>query len=330
MQSQTVVITGARGYIGTALAQRLSAAGHALRLVSRSAHAPRVDAAPGHPIDYIVADLRDPQAWSRLLEDAAAVIHLSSRTDLRAAEADPERDRELNVEPVEALVRAAARRGAPVPVIFASTVTIYGIDPQLPVDETAPDRPCSVYDRHKLACEMILREATGLGVIRACSLRLANVYGYGDVVSSINTNRGILNAMTRRSLDGEPLTLYGDGAYVRDFIHLEDVVEAFRLAMAGTSICDGRSYVIATGRGHTLAEAYEMIAEAMLSYVGRRAEIRRVPEPAELQPIERRSFVGDSRLFKERAGWRPRFDLPSGLRDYFARAALAPVMAAEQ
>ena len=171
------------------------------------------------------ADLARDRDWFDLLDSAEVVLHLSSRTDLRAAEADPVEDERINVAPVRALIRAAKRLSAAPKVVFASTVTIVGAQPANPVDETAPDRPCSVYDRHKLAAETLLREATAAGLLRVASLRLPNVYGYGQ--SSVNANRGILNAMMRRAANGEPLTIYSDGSYVRDFTHLSDVVEAF-------------------------------------------------------------------------------------------------------
>ncbi len=313
----TVVITGAQGYIGTALAKRLAQEGHALRLVSRAPRASRLDASPGARIDYIAADLRDPRAWTQLLDGADAVAHLSSRTDLRAAEADPQGDEDINIAPIRALAEAAAKGAAAAAIVFASTVTIAGMHPKLPVDETTPDALCSVYDRHKEICETILREATERGVLSACTLRLCNIYGYGG--ASINANRGILNIMINRAIAGEPLTLYGDGGYIRDFAHLEDVVEAFRLAIGKPGLCDGTSYVIASGEGKTLAQAYDLVAQGALEYVGRRGEIRRIAEPADLHPIERRNFVGDSRLFRQRAGWHPRFDLKAGIADYFQR-----------
>jgi nucleoside-diphosphate-sugar epimerase len=313
----TVVITGAQGYIGTALAKRLAQEDHVLRLVSRAPRASRLEALPGARIDYIAADLRDPRAWSQLLDGADAVVHLSSRTDLRAAEADPQGDDDINIAPIRALAEAAAK-GAASAIVFASTVTIAGVHPKLPVDETTPDAPCSVYDRHKKICETILREATQRGVLRACTLRLCNIYGYGG--ASINANRGILNIMINRAIAGEPLTLYGDGGYLRDFAHLEDVVAAFRLAIGKPALCDGTSYVIASGEGKTLAQAYDLVAQAALEYVGRRGEIRRIAEPADLHPIERRNFVGNSQLFRQRAGWHPHFDLQAGVADYFQRA----------
>ena len=258
-----VVITGARGYIGAALARRFAGEGRPLRLVSRPSDGSAVAPLAGANIESIEADLGDEAVWSRLIRGAAAIVHLSARTDLRAAEADPEGDETLNIAPVRALVRAAAKADAPPKIVFASTVTIFGPRHANPADEHTPDHPCSVYDRHKVACETILREATAAGTLHACTLRLANVYGLGG--SSVNSNRGILNVMMRRALAGEALTLYGEGAYVRDFIHLDDVVEAFAVAAdAGADVCDGSHYVIATGQGHSLAEAYRLIADAAL------------------------------------------------------------------
>ena len=320
---KTIVITGARGYIGSVLAEKLEREGYTMRLVSRSTGSATVALARA-PYEYCTADLRDPQSWSKLLREADVVVHLSWRTDLRAAEANPADDEDINLCPLRALVEAAHTAGRPPTIVFASAATIAGANPQIPVDDAAPDAPCSVYDRHKLAGEMILREATASGAVRACSLRLSNVYGYGG--ASINANRGILNIMMKRAANGEPLTLYGDGAYLRDFIHIEDVIGAFLHAIATLDVCDGGHYVIASGRGHTLAEAYAMVVEAAMERLQRRAEIVRVPEPTDLHPIEKRNFIGDSRLFHRRTGWRPRFDLRTGIVDYFVRTA-RPVMA---
>ena len=316
--TKPVVITGARGYIGSALAERLDRAGYALRLVSRVPNSGSATSAQTMRA-YSAADLRDWNSWVELLRDADAVVHLSSRTDLRAAEADPAGDEDINVRPVRALVEAARRTDRPPKILFASAATIVGPNPQIPVDDAAHDNPCSVYDRHKLAGEMILRDGTACGAIRACSLRLSNVYGYGG--GSINANRGILNIMMKRAVDGEPLTLYGNGAYLRDFIHIEDVVEAFMHVIATPDVCDGGHYLIASGHGHTLADAYAMIAEVAMERLRRRGEIVHVPEPADLHPIEQRNFIGDSRVFQARTNWRPHFELRSGIADYFVRAA---------
>jgi nucleoside-diphosphate-sugar epimerase len=274
--------------------------------------------------EYRAADLRDPKSWSELLCGADVVVHLSARTDLRAAEADHADDKDINIRPLRALVETARTMDTAPTIVFASAATIVGPNPQIPVDDAAPDNPCSVYDRHKLAGEMILREGIACGAVRACCLRLANVYGYGG--ASMNDNRGILNIMMKRAVDSEPLTLYGDGTYLRDFVHIQDVVEAFSCAITTPEVCDGGHYVIASGHGHTLADAYGMIAEVAMEQFHRRIEIVRVPEPADLHPIEKRNFIGDSHIFRARTGWQPHFDLRAGIVDYFVRAA-HPAMA---
>src|SRR5947207_6635648 len=101
----TIVVTGARGYIGSALAKRLAAAGHALRLVSRSSHPMQKETGDVTWRDYVEADLRLDAAWLGLMTDAETIVHLSSRTDLRSAEADPSGDDDINVEPMRARIR---------------------------------------------------------------------------------------------------------------------------------------------------------------------------------------------------------------------------------
>ena len=316
--AKSLIITGARGYIGSALVQRLTREGRALRLVSRTDFATKADAST--KIEHVVADLRDDNSWYALLDDADGVVHLASRTDLRAAEADPAGDRELTIEPVQALIRAAQRRGQSIPVVFASTVTIVGDVHANPVNEKTPDHPLSVYDRHKLENETILREATRRGIVSACTLRLSNIYGFGAGARSANSNRGILNEVMRRSALGEGLTIYGRGDYVRDFTHVGDVVDAFCRALAAAPVRDGSHYVIATGKGTTLAQAFAMAAREAERMTGRPVEIRHVAEPPHLHPIERRNFIGDSSLFRTIAGWHPQIDLAAGIRDYLERA----------
>lgn len=312
--SGTIVVTGASGYIGSALVPRLHADGYSTRPVSR--------ANAQHDLDRsregIAADLRKPEAWLDVLNGATGVIHLSSRTDLHAAEMDEVVDDDLNVAPVRALVNALERCGGHrLPVVFASTVTIFGDTPVLPCDETAPDHPLSVYDRHKLKCETLLKEATEKGIVAACSLRLANVYGLANKAAdtaSTNSNRGILNGMMARAVRGDALTVYGAGNYVRDFVHLNDVVGAFTAALANARVRDGTAYVIATGKGHSLLDAFSFIACEAKSLAGHDVDIRHVPEPADLHQSERRNFIGNSGLFTSRTGWKPEIDMETGVR----------------
>jgi nucleoside-diphosphate-sugar epimerase len=307
-----IVITGARGYIGRALVSRLGGEGYALRLVSREEQQWTTAASPNQ-IEYVAANLQEEEAWIDLIIDADAVVHLSARTDLRAAEVNSTEDELLNVDPVRRLIGAVSRlRPARLAVVFASAVTIVGDRHENPVDERTPDNPVTVYDRHKLVCERLLAKATEKRLMQACSLRLSNVYGYDS--GPRNANRGILNRMIKRALNAEPITIFGDGKCIRDFIHLDDVVKAFCCALTCDDVRDGKHFIVASGVGRTLADAFAIVAREAGRIRGYPVHPQYIPEPVDLHIIERRNFVGSSALLRTKTGWIPHIDLEGGIR----------------
>ncbi len=311
--ARPIVITGARGYIGSALARRLASMGYRLRLVSREATDAGVTVTGRVETVRLAGSLADDGAWNGLIADAAAVIHLSAFTDLRAVEADPPRGAAINIAPLHRLIEAAKnRRDTPLVIVFASTVTIVGDRHDNPVDERTLDHPVTTYDSQKLAGERMLSDAVRRGIVRGCSLRLSNVYGAAG--QSANSNRGILNAMIERAAVGNALTVFGDGSHVRDFIHLDDVVDAFHRAVDDSRAWDGGHFVIASGRGETLRQAFAIVAHHASVLTGRQIKVSEIAEPSGIHPIERRSFVGNAAAFRARTGWEPRVDLADGIR----------------
>ncbi|MSP20003.1 MAG: NAD-dependent epimerase/dehydratase family protein [Alphaproteobacteria bacterium] len=292
-----MLVTGATGYIGTALTAALSAASCIVRTLSRA------DFSAGLKADSFA--------------DVDTVFHLSAQTNLRFAEQHPAEDERANVAPLEGLLKVV-RPGTR--VVLASTVTIAGLASR--IDHRTPDAPISVYDRHKLAAERILHGATAAGHVRGIGLRLANVYGFGN--QSRNTERSVLNLMMRRALAQQPLTLYGDGAYVRDFIHLSDVVAA--LVAAGSADAPVGSFPIGSGTGTTLAACFALVANEAERLTGRPVSITRVPEPADLHAIERRNAIVDPAAFRAATGWRPRTSLRDGIRGDLARFSAAAAL----
>jgi nucleoside-diphosphate-sugar epimerase len=180
------------------------------------------------------------------------------------------------------------------------------------VDETTPDNPITVYDRHKLACEELLLEAGRSGLVRSVVLRLSNVYGHG--AKSVNESRGVLNSMMRRAAAGDPITVYGEGSYIRDFVHIDDVVDAFVRAMGIADSIEAVRFLVASGEGRSLVEAFRTIAEEAQAMTGQIVEIRHVPEPADLHPIERRNFIGNSSKLRACTGWSPVTSFAAGIR----------------
>ena len=141
-------------------------------------------------------------------------------------------DFHANVMPIRHLLAACARRAPRPIVVFAGTVTEAGIPSRLPVNEDEPDNPITAYDRHKLIAENDLKAAAAQGVVRGATLRLSNVYGPGR--DGKPHDRDVLNRMIRAALAAEPLTVYGSGEYMRDYVFVEDVVDAFLRAACTT------------------------------------------------------------------------------------------------
>ena len=190
-------------------------------------------------------------------------------------------------------------------------MTEAGIPTRLPVDETHPDTPITIYDLHKLMAESYLKYYSGQGIIQGAILRLANIYGPGPKSSS--ADRGVLNVMVRKALNGEPLTVYGKGDYLRDYVYVEDVARAFLMAGANIEPVNSQHFVIGSGQGCTLAEAFNLVAERVALKAGQPVPVTHVEPPTPQSPIEARNFVADTTRFWQATGWKARVSLTEGI-----------------
>jgi nucleoside-diphosphate-sugar epimerase/SAM-dependent methyltransferase len=285
-RGRAVAVSGASGYIGTALTAALR----------------DLDAA------VVRVDARRPNGW-REAAKCDVIFHLAANTSARAADLDPQASFRATVQPVGDLA-AACRAAATSPrVILASTATVYGLTDSCPVDESATPSPQTTYDLHKLWAEQQLAMATGQGVMIGSSLRLANVYGPSRAASSAR-ERGFLNRAAARAAAGEDLDVYGDGAYRRDFIALDDVVRAMLCvgSRSGPSVCN-----VATGESTAMRRALEMIAARASALHGRPIAVRSIAWPDDASPIERRNFAASIDRIGVDYGWRPTITLQDGI-----------------
>ena len=284
----TVAVTGAAGFLGGCLVNRLAAVDCRIVPVTRTA----------------------PRPWDEVV-NADVVFHFAAQTSSVAAADNPDRDFAANVAPMRQLLESCRRlRRRPV-VLFAGTVTQSGIPSRLPVNEDAIDQPVTIYDQHKLIAEGDLKTASSDGTVYGATLRLANVYGPGG--HGRNTDRDILNLMIAAAVRGEPLTVYGAGDYVRDYVFVEDVVDAFLMAAIHPDRVNGRHYVIGSGRGITIREAFELVATRVEALTGRRVPVSTAEPPRPLSAIEQRHFVADPSRFSAATGWLPAWSLSDGI-----------------
>lgn len=307
---KSILVTGGGGFIAACLITLLCGTDcRIVRLLRRPAEAwPD----PGRArVENLVGDVRDVDLWKSVVGGFDMVFHLAAQTSTYEANRDPRSDLDSNVLPMLLLLQACRDRDVRPVVISASTVTICGLPERLPVDESCPDAPITIYDLHKQMAENYLKYYVRIGAGRGAALRLANVYGPGP--RSSRADRGILNQMVGRALRGEVLTVYGRGDQLRDYVHVADVARAFLAAAVHADALNGGHYVIGRGDGYSIAQALQLVAERVAARTGRLAPVTSVDPPAGLSPIEERNFVADTRRFTEATGWWAQYGLPQGI-----------------
>jgi len=314
-----IAVTGASGFLASRLVARLMSVDCRIIRVSASSALPAPP--PGLArVDDLSCDVRHRTSWCEFLSDVDYVFHFAAQTSVYAAAADPEADWHCNVQPMLHLLEICREHNDRPVILFAGTVTQAGIPGRTPVDESVTDRPLTIYDLHKLASEQYLEHYVREGWARGVTLRLSNVYGPGP--SSSAPERGVLNRAIRRALDRQPLTLYRGGRRVRDYLFVEDAAAAFLAAGAHLEQIDGRHFVVGSGTGYAMADAFAMVVERVSTLTADDVSINVVDPPTDLASIEDRDFVADSSAFRRATGWSPRTTLTEGI-DITAHSFLA-------
>ena len=319
-QDKRLLVTGGSGFLATNLVEALKDTKCFIRRLSRGARFP-VHAGAAR-IEDMRADIAEGATWEHALDGIDIVFHFAAQTGVSTANEDPVADFGANVLPMLRMLEACRKKNLHPVALFSGTVTEAGITDRIPVDENIPDNPVTVYDLHKMMAENYLKYYVRKGMVRGAVLRLANVYGPGP--RSSGANRGVLNGMIEKALEGRTLTIYGQGDYVRDYIYVRDVVGAFLAAGASIDRLNGRHYVIGSGTGHTIAETVRMIASRVERISGFPVAVMHVDLLDGMSPIERRNFVADTTHFSSRTGWMAGTSLAEGIDltiDYFVREA---------
>ena len=313
------VVTGGAGFIGSTLTDRLLADGHQVTVVddfSSGSHDNLVEAKAAHGgrLSVIEADIRDSSVTEQVRAVGAEVLfHLAAQADVRVSVTDPAFDAAVNV--VGSLnVIEGARLGGARKIVFASSGgTIYG-DPdpsELPVDESHPRRPVSPYGVAKMVVGDYLEAFRILHGLDYTALALANVFGPRQ---DPHGEAGVVAIFAGRLLTGEACTVFGTGEQTRDFVYVDDVVDAFARAADSAS---GELLNIGTGEETSVNRLYAAMAEA--------AGVTAEAENAEARPGELDRSALDRAKATEHLGWEPQIDLEDGVRrvlDWF-RAQLA-------
>ncbi len=314
------LVTGGCGFIGSALVRALAREGAAVRVVDdlsvgsaatlgATSEVDRVDArasvaAPrwcAGRVQLLVSDVRDRTAAQRAVEGAEVIVHLAASTGVQQSVDDPARDLSVNVlgtlSYLDAARLASVRR-----FVFASSGAPVG-DREPPLHEEVPCRPASPYGASKLACEGYCSAYFHSFGLETVALRFGNVYGPGSAHKG-----SVVARFIGRALRGRPLEIYGDGGNTRDYVYVDDLVEAIRAA-GTTANVGGEVFQIATERETTVRELVALLRKTLVRYGVPRAElVCRGPRVGDV----RRNY-SDTTKARRRLGWRARTPLPDGL-----------------
>jgi UDP-glucose 4-epimerase len=298
-------VTGGAGFIGSTLVDALLAAGHDVTVVDNLSTGRTGNLADamthGAAFSLIEADIRDAglaEVFTR--REPEVVFHLAAQISVAASVQDPMLDAEINIlgtlRVLEAAAAARARK-----LLFAASAAIYGdvAEEDLPITESQPRRPLSPYGISKSVALSYLEATTARYGLEWSALALANVYGPRQ---SSEGEAGVVARFVDHLERGEAPTINGSGEQQRDFIFVNDAVEAFLLAMRAG---DGQVMNIGTGQGVSINDLWRDLADAARSDL--------VPKSGPPRAGDLQASRLDSSLAATLLGWRATTALRDGL-----------------
>lgn len=293
------LITGGAGFLGAALSNRLAADGHEVRVVDDLSSGDAALLAPS--VAFTRGDVLDvPRLWT-LLQGVECVYHLAARVHVPESLQYPREYNTVNVggtvSVLEAMRDAGVKR-----VVLASSGAVYGNQPQQPVQEDMVPNPRSPYAVSKLSAEYYVRTIGMLWGIEAVCLRIFNAYGPGQPLRA--SFPPVIPSFMSRILSGGSVIIHGDGSSTRDFVYLDDVVNALVAASSAPGI-DRRIINVGSGVETSVADLMRQIEHV----AGREAK-----------PLNSKTSAGASRLCADLTlahdllGYSPRVTLEEGLQ----------------
>lgn len=307
------LVTGGAGFIGSTLVDRLLAEGHSVTVIddlSRGVPANLASAREaGDRFVFHRMGLTDPRVVE-VIEQAGpeVVFHLAAQIDVRLSVEDPVHDAEVNVVGTVRLAEAARRAGVRRIVFTSSGGSIYGPVTELPVAEHRPVDPLSPYAAGKISGEIYLEMFSRLYGLEWAAVAPANVYGPRQ---DPHGEAGVVAIFSQRLLAGRDTRVFGDGGNTRDYVYVDDVVDAFVRA-ADRPEAAGLRFNIGTGVETSDRQLHSLVAEA--------AGAADDPEyaPARLGDVARSAL--DAGRAADVLGWRPTVAISEGVArtvDYF-------------
>ena len=306
MKNKKVLVTGGAGFIGSNLVRHLIHDGNEVTVLDNFMSGFRSNLDPFPSVCIIEGDVRDKEAVEEAVRGNEIIFHLAASVGNKRSIEDPITDAGINVLGTIQVLEAARKAGVR-KIVVSSSAGIFGELQTIPISEDHPAEPDSPYGCTKLCEEKMTLAYARLYGIEAVCLRYFNVYGpnqrfdaYGNVIPIFVFNM----------LRGEPIVIYGDGEQTRDFVHVDDVVQANIKAADAQGVTG--AFNIASGKRITVNRLVEIIAATQ----SQRVKVEHGPE----RPGDVRHSLADITSAYEQFHYTPYVDLEKGLGEYVSWA----------
>lgn len=301
------LVTGGAGFIGSHIADRLLADGFEVTIIDDESTGKSKNVNP--KARYIKGDIRDIFELERAFTPKPDVVfHIAGKASTIKSFEDPYEDLSTNilgtVNVIQLCLKFKVNR-----LLYASSMTVYGEPSSLPISEAEPAKPISYYGITKFAAERYVH-ATALRndldfSFNVTSFRMFNVYGPRQ--SLTNPYQGVMAIFIARALKNEPITIFWDGKQSRDFVYIDDVVEAWMLALKSPKSY-GEVFNLGYGKRHTI----DQLADATLKALGKSRNTYPIVYK-EKRPGDQRHMEADISKAKELLNWKPKVSFEEGI-----------------
>ena len=293
------LVTGGAGFIGSHLCDALIARGDGVRVLDDFSSGERANV-PARA-ELLIGDIADPDVAFEAARGITGCFHLAAVASVERGFNDWAGTHRTNMSGTIAIFDAARRHEKKISTVYASSAAVYGDCKTVPIPECAERRPLSAYGADKYGCELHAHVAGHVHGVPTMGLRFFNVYGPRQNPRSPYS--GVISIFCDRTARGMPITIYGDGAQTRDFVHVSDVVAALLAAMRTASEA-GPVVNVCTGQAASILELAHLIGDL----TARRVEVRHMASRAgEIRhslgdPSDMRRLLGLDRMVSLRDG----------------------------